>query len=79
MKNVKIFLLGIFFTLSLSLIFASKAEARSIRVRGYTRKSTGRYVMPSYRTSPNRYKFDNFSAKGNYNPYSGRVGTKSWW
>lgn len=78
MKNVKILLLGLLFALSVAFVFPSKVEAKTVRVRGYTR-STGRYVMPSYRTSPNRYKFDNFSAKGNYNPCSGRIGTKSWW
>lgn len=54
--------------------FIGSAEATS-RVRGYYKPSTGRYVMPHYRTSPNRSKFDNYSTKGNYNPYTGKSGT----
>ena len=55
--------------------FSASVEAKTISVKGYYKPSTGRYVAPSYRTSPNNYKFDNYSAKGNYNPYSGKKGT----
>lgn len=68
----------IIFTIGLCLSFLSVftfAEARTVRVNGYYKPSTGRYVAPSYRTSPNRYKSDNYSTKGNYNPYSGKKGT----
>lgn len=54
--------------------FIGSAEAAS-RVKGYYKSSTGRYVMPHYRTSPNRSKFDNYSTRGNYNPYTGESGT----
>lgn len=57
------------------LSFSASAEARTIRVKGYYKPSTGRYVAPHYKTTPNRTKFDNFSTKGNYNPYSGKRGT----
>ena len=56
--------------------FAGSVEAAS-RVRGYYKPSTGRYIMPHYRTSPNKSKFDNYSTKGNYNPYTGKRGTVS--
>lgn len=59
------------------LSFSASAEARTIRVKGYYKPSTGNYVSPSYRTSPNKYKFDNYSTKGNYNPYSGKKGAMS--
>lgn len=59
------------------LSFSASAEARTVRVKSYYKPSTGVYVMPSYRTSPNRTKLDNYSTKGNYNPYSGKKGTKS--
>jgi hypothetical protein len=42
---------------------------------GYVR-SNGTYVHPSGATNPNRTQFDNYSTKGNVNPYSGVVGTK---
>jgi len=54
---------------------ASSVEAKTVGVKGYYKPSTGRYVAPSYRTSPNRTKFDNYSTKGNYNPYSGKKGS----
>lgn len=57
------------------LSFLAIAEARTVRVRGYYKPSTGTYVAPHYKTSPNRSKLDNYSAKGNYNPYSGKKGT----
>jgi len=66
-------LVGALFTVS-----SSAVEARTIRVRGYT-TSRGTYVNSYYRTSPNRYRFDNYSSRGNYNPYTGRTGTISWW
>ena len=55
------------------------AEARTVRVKSYYKPSTGRYVMPSYRTSPNRSRLDNWSTKGNYNPYTGKSGTRSYY
>jgi hypothetical protein len=61
------------------LIPSSFAEAKTVRVRSYYKPSTGTYVMPSYRTSPNKYKYDNWSTKGNYNPYTGKKGTKSYY
>ena len=57
------------------LSFSTSVEAKTIRVKSYYKPSTGTYVMPSYRTSPNKTKLDNFSTKGNYNPYSGKSGT----
>ena len=55
--------------------FSASTEARTTRVRGYYKPSTNRYVAPHYKTTPNRTKFDNFSTKGNYNPYTGKKGT----
>src|SRR3984893_6170220 len=43
-------------------------------VHGYTR-SNGAVVQPYYRSSPNGTVRDNFSYKGNVNPYTGAVGT----
>ena len=57
------------------LSFSVSVEARTTRVKGYYKPSTSRYVAPHYKTTPNRTKFDNFSTKGNYNPYSGKRGT----
>jgi len=57
------------------LLSSASAEARTTSVRGYYKPSTGSYVAPHYKTTPNRSKFDNFSAKGNYNPYTGKKGS----
>lgn len=54
---------------------AGKAEAYSYRVNGYYR-SSGTYVQPYYRTSPDSYRWNNYSYHGNYNPYTGRYGTR---
>jgi hypothetical protein len=74
-KTLATFLLLVVMSLSLF----SVAEARSVRVRGYYKPSTGRYIMPHYRTSPNRTKWDNWSTKGNINPFTGKKGYKNIW
>lgn len=56
------------------LVTTSKIEAKTIKVKSYYKPSVGKYVMPSYRTSPNKTKIDNYSTKGNYNPYTGKKG-----
>ncbi len=53
------------------------AEARTTRVRSYYKPSTGTYVAPHYKTSPNSTRYDNYSTKGNYNPYTGKKGYTS--
>lgn len=57
-----------------AMLFASLAEASGVRVRGYTRKD-GTYVAPHYRSAPNSSRLDNYSTRGNYNPYTGKTGT----
>lgn len=69
MKTITI--LGVVSMLALGLV--SSVSAKTVSVKGYTKKN-GTYVVPSYKTSPNRTKLDNYSTKGNYNPYSGKTG-----
>jgi hypothetical protein len=76
---MKKILTTILLVLVVSLSLFSIAEARSVRVRGYYKPSTGRYIMPHYRTSPNRTKWDNWSTKGNINPFTGKKGYKNIW
>lgn len=45
-------------------------------VRGYVKKN-GTYVAPHRQTNPNRTQRDNWSTKGNVNPYTGKPGTKT--
>lgn len=46
------------------------------RVKGY-RKKNGTYVQPHRRTDKNKTEKDNYSSKPNYNPYTGKKGTKT--
>ncbi len=59
----------------LSLAWAIQADARGVRVSGYVKKD-GTYVAPHYRSAPNRSTVDNYSTRGNYNPYTGQAGKK---
>lgn len=64
--------------LSFVLVY-SLAEARGggshVRVKSYTARS-GKYVSPHYRTSGDNSKSNNWSTKGNVNPYTGKKGYK---
>ncbi len=42
-------------------------------VQGYTR-SNGSYVQPHYQTAPDNSVYNNYSTKGNVNPYTGQQG-----
>lgn len=53
--------------------FTTTAFARDTNVRGYYRND-GTYVQPHMRTSPNSSPYDNYSTKGNVNPYTGEKG-----
>ena len=55
----------------------STSQPGTVRVRNYTRRSTGSYVFSHRRTSADRTKFNNWSTKGNVNPYTGKRGTKA--
>lgn len=44
-----------------------------VYVNGYFKKN-GTYVQPHFKTAPNSSMFDNYSTKGNYNPYTGKPG-----
>ena len=43
---------------------------------GYTTQS-GTTVQPHYQTNSNNTQLDNYSTRGNVNPYTGAVGTRS--
>jgi len=68
MKKIFCMALLIFFSLT------SLAIAGNVKVKGSVTK-TGTYRPPHVRTSPNNTKMDNWSTKGNTNPYTGKKGT----
>jgi hypothetical protein len=55
---------------------SSRSGTGSHHISGYTTKK-GTYVAPSHATNPNGTKRDNYSQKGNVNPYTGKEGTKN--
>ena len=57
------------------LCAVSTAYSRDTYVRGHTRRD-GTHVQPHYRTSPNSTRNDNYSTRGNINPYTGQHGTQ---
>jgi hypothetical protein len=59
----------------LAAAFIAPSLSAQVYVRGHTR-SDGTYVAPHYRSSPNSTTLDNYSTRGNVNPYTGRVGTR---
>ena len=52
--------------------------AADTRVRGYTRKD-GTYVRGHYRSDPDSTVRNNWSYRGNINPYTGAVGTNRYY
>jgi hypothetical protein len=58
------------------LLLAATAEARGVSVHGHTNKRSGSYTSPHQRTPPNGSRSDNYGAKGNVNPQTGKRGTK---
>lgn len=61
-------------TLLASFLLAQNAHADKY-VNGY-QKSDGTYVQPYHRSDPNDSQSDNYSSKGNVNPYTGKKGYK---
>ena len=55
------------------MFMASNASFADVFVNGYY-KSNGTYVQPHYRSDPNSTRLDNWSTRGNINPYTGKRG-----
>jgi hypothetical protein len=61
---------------SVALLTLSAPVAAQVYVSPYVKKD-GTYVQGHYRSSPNSSTLDNYSTRGNVNPYTGAVGTRS--
>src|SRR5258707_1130918 len=57
--------------------YGYRSSSSSVHVSGYSR-SSGTYVAPHFRTAPDATKLNNWSTKGNVNPYTGKAGTKDY-
>ncbi len=72
MKKTHQMLLFIFLIFSVNIAFSKGV----VSVRGYFKKN-GTYVPPHYRSSPDGNFYNNWSTKGNKNPYTEKEGTKN--
>ena len=61
---------------SVSFSVPSTVNYNTTTVSGYTR-SDGTYVQSHVRTMPNNTNWDNFSTKGNSNPFTGSTGYRA--
>lgn len=66
---------AIIFVLAIAFFVNTQSAEAVTKVKSYYRKN-GTYVNSYYRSDSNRYKYDNYSTKGNYNPYTGKKGYK---
>ena len=62
------------FVVTLTFVYGLEASAQT-RVGGYTRRD-GTHVQPYYRSRPDGNFSNNWSTKGNVNPYTGKPGTR---
>ena len=69
----KIIFLFFAFLITFSSAIAQSRSSSDVYVRGYTRKD-GTVVPGHYRSAPNSTNRDNFSTRGNTNPYTGKKG-----
>ena len=70
MKRLLIFFLLATFSIS---SFSQSKSSSDVYVKSYTR-SNGTVVKGHYRTAPNSTNRDNFTTRGNVNPYTGKKG-----
>jgi hypothetical protein len=71
--------LGSYFMMKLAivvgaLVCSAAGAQQAVPKKAYVTKQ-GVYVPPSHTTAPNDTKVDNFSTRGNVNPYTGKHGT----
>lgn len=57
-----------------AMLLSSASFAKDSLHKGYVNKN-GTYVAPHYQTEPDDNVYNNYSTKGNTNPYTGKKGT----
>jgi len=73
MKHIKSFFIFFFCFFAFYITSIGQTNPNHVRVKGYY-KSNGTYVKPYFRTAPNSTNRDNFSTRGNINPYTAKPG-----
>ena len=58
-------------------LYGNRSNPGSVYVQPHIRDN-GSYVQGHYRSSPDSSRSNNWSAKGNVNPYTGKKGTVRW-
>jgi uncharacterized protein YxeA len=61
--------------LVLSVLLSATAMSQAVHYRAYVTKK-GKYVAPHVQSRPDHTKQNNYSTKGNVNPYTGKKGTR---
>ena len=56
--------------------YGSGSNSSSHAVQGHY-NNNGTYTQPHHSTNPNSSQLDNYSTRGNVNPYTGAVGTRA--
>ena len=70
--------LAVSLVLSITIFSAmSSWVAADVFVPGYL-KGNGTYVQPHYRSDPDGIRSNNWSYRGNRNPYTGKIGRRSY-
>lgn len=80
MRTFKQFILSLLLVLICSAVHAAPKEKDlfgDVSVRGYTKRD-GTYVAPHMRSRPDKSFDNNWSTRGNVNPYTGKPGTKDY-
>lgn len=57
------------------VVVAQRSRGGRVSVRGYFRRD-GTFVQPHHRSAPDGNVYNNWSTKGNINPFSGKEGTR---
>ena len=63
--------------LAISAFSFTASSCADVWVNGHY-KSSGSYVQPHYRSSPDSSIYNNWSYRGNTNPYTGKRGYRSY-
>ncbi len=63
-----------FFMIFGTLMAACSIAQAQVAVDGYFKKD-GTYVAPHYRSPPDSSRYNNYSSRGSYSPYTGKAGT----
>ncbi len=61
--------------LGIILFLTPLAAMAQVHVRGHYNRRTGTYVAPHYRSVPDHSRLNNWSTRGNYNPFTGKRGS----